>query len=328
MNFLSISKQQLKNLSNRWHRFWFIEIDPFILGLYRFALGLFLTLDYLMLAPSWLKYYGPFGLSPDPVKSLTQYTILDPVLSYVTTDWVMWLYYAFSVFCAICLTFGLLGRLPIIWLWLSMLSMTYRNIYVQNGEDQVLGILLLFSMFLPLNASLNFKEILLRRKWNLGVDTKVTTWALRPLQIHFALIYALSIAPKLLYEPAWRDGTVIYYGMMSISFPQWPGLDIFTWGNAFLSRVLAFYSLLLEALFPLLVWFRKFRLPLICGAVFLQVGIGIFLSGVWVFNVVMVVALILFLPSRRTRQWLENQMERAGRRWWKKAGKTNLTSLN
>jgi hypothetical protein len=131
-------------------------------------------------------------------------------------------------------------------------------------------------------------------------DAKVRVWPLRALQIHLVLVYLVSLPAKLA-DPAWTDGTLVYYAMMATDYPRWPGVDVFAWGDAALSRVLTAASLMVEVLVPPLIWFRRLRLPCTLAAMGLHIGMGVLIEGVMMFNAAMLVAMLLFLPSRRTR---------------------------
>lgn len=287
----------------------FFDMDPFVLGLYRIALGLLVLLYFVMVAPSWLTYFGPDGISAVPPLPLGDYKPLAPILLFVHDEGTMWLLYGVSLVAAACVTAGVWTRAAVIWLWLINLSLLYRNIYVVNGEEQVLAVLLLFSMFLPLDRSLTLATLRdpARRRRMLLDDEKVRVWALTPLQLHICLLYLLSLPAKL-EDSAWRDGTIVYYAMMAIEYPRWPGLEIFAWGNAALSRVLGLGALAIELLVPLLVWTRRWRVACVLTAMGLHLGMGLLIEGVMLFNAAMIVALVLFLPSRRTRAWLARRL--------------------
>ena len=47
-------------------------------------------------------------------------------------------------------------------------------------------------------------------------------WAPEPLQVHLMLVYLLSVPDKL-SDPAWTHGTLVYYAMMAVDYPRWPG---------------------------------------------------------------------------------------------------------
>ena len=286
----------------RWQAFWFPQVDPVVLGRYRICLGLFLLAYYVILAPSWLVYYGhasipslpgcaPRGLNP-PALSL---------LWYVPSDQVMWGYYAVSIGCAACLLLGVGGKWPILWLWISNYAILFRNQAVSDGEEQVLALLLFPSLFLPLNAAWTAPQLL--RRWRgagaARAQPPITSWALRFAQVHFALIYAISLPFKLASDVAWRDGTLVYYAMMSMTFARWPGLELFSWAHGFVSRVATCYTVAIEGLFPLLVWVRRCQRPVVLAAMGLHLVLAVFLGGLMVFNLTMLLGLTLFLPGRR-----------------------------
>jgi hypothetical protein len=287
------------------HRFAIVDVDPFVLGLFRVALALYILLFYVMLAPSWLFYYGPHGITPVEREAITSYQLLNPILWYVRSDGAMWLFYAASVPAAILLALGVWWRAALVWLWFMNLALLYTNPYVINGEEQVLALLLLFALFMPLGESFTWRQLSTRaaRRAMLLAEREVRVWTLTVLQVHLMFVYLVSLPDKLA-DSSWRDGTLVYYAMMAIDYPRWPGIDVFAWGNAALSRVLTAFSLAVELLVPILIWFRRLRLPCIAAAMALHAGLGLLIEGVMMFNGAMMVALILFLPSRRTRTWL------------------------
>jgi hypothetical protein len=290
-------------------RFFDLEVDPFVLGLFRLALGAYLLLYYVMLAPSWIFYYAVGGITPAGRLDLDEYQLLSSMVWFARSDAAMWTLYGVSVASAILFALGIRWRLALAWLWYMNLSVMFGNFYVANGEEQVMGLLLLFAMFLPLGASFTWRQLSSRerRRAMLGADAKVRVWALMPLQVHLVLVYLLSIPDKLA-DSAWTHGTLVYYAMMAVDYPRWPGLDVFAWGNAALSRVLTAFSLAVELLVPLLVWFRRLRVPCVLAAMALHLGMAFLLEGVMMFNLAMFVGLLLFLPSRRTRQWLARRL--------------------
>jgi len=110
------------------------------------------------------------------------------------------------------LILGILGRIPIVWLFIMNFSIMYRNVNVANAEEQVLSMLLFFSLFLPLNCSLTIKSLINKdKRKKMFEQEKITVWALKPLQVQFALIYLLSSPHKFISDPAWIDGTMVYW---------------------------------------------------------------------------------------------------------------------
>ncbi len=159
--------------------------------------------------------------------------------------------------------------------WLGRLAAAIHGFSTIEIDPFVLG---LFRM--ALGASFTLRQLRdgrARREMLLGAG-KVRVWALKPLQVHLVLVYLLSLPDKL-SDSAWTDGTLVYYAMMAVDYARWPGLEIFAWGNAALSRVLTMVSLAVEVLVPALIWFRRFRLPCVLAAVGLHVGMGVMIEA-------------------------------------------------
>ncbi|HWN66770.1 MAG TPA: HTTM domain-containing protein [Haliangium sp.] len=286
------------------HRFFEREIDPFVLGLYRASLGMYVLLYYVMLAPSWMFFHGMSGLTPIDRTGAISYDWLSPLFFHVRSDEAMWILYGVSVVSAILLALGVFWRVACLWLWQMDIGLMVGNPYVTNSEEQVMIILLLFALFMPLGASLTLPQLWSRerRRAMLCGDgaTRVKAWAALGLQMHLMFVYLASLPDKL-SDSAWRDGTVVYYAMMALDYPRWPGMEIFAWGNAALGRVMTLFAVATELLVPFFIWFRRWRVPCVLAAMSLHLGMTVLLEGVMMFNVAMIVGLVLFLPSRSTR---------------------------
>lgn len=141
---------------------------------------------------------------------------------------------------------------------------------------------------------------------------------LRLFQLNVVLVYVLSVVYKLVDEPAWRDGTALYWVAAS---PRWGMSPHAPWvGTAFdgaLAVFLTYWTLFCEAFFAVFVWFRQTRL-LSCFLLFqLHLGIALTTNGVLGFNLAALLAVFVFLRQEDYRV-LGRLSERLGlcfRRW-------------
>lgn len=289
------------------HGFFELEIDPFILGVFRAALGAFLLLFYLMQAPSWTFYYGFPGLAPLDRTATASHDWLSPLFFHMRSNTGMWVLYGVSLASAVLLALGVWWRVACFWLWQMNVGLMVGSPFTINGEEQVMSLLLLFGLFMPLGSALTLRELRdrERRRAMLCGDggPRVKVWALRALQVHLMFVYLISLPDKMTDE-SWRNGTLVYYAMMAWDYPRWPGIEIFAWGNAALSRVLTLFALIVEVLVPVLIWLRRWRVPCVLAAMSLHVGMGLLIEGVMMFNATMLVAMLVFLPSGRTRRFV------------------------
>jgi hypothetical protein len=185
-----------------------------------------------------------------------------------------WGVYALCLAAAGALAAGKGGKLPMMGLWLANLLLMHRAPELVNGEERVFAILLGFGLFLPRG------------------------WAFRLIQIHLVAIYAISMGWRLALDRSWLDGSAVYFAMNAMLFPRWPGLEVFVWNGAIVSRALTWATAALELAFPALVWRRSLRVPLTLAMMVLHACLALMLEGLMLFNLSMIVGLTLFLESK------------------------------
>lgn len=281
----------------KWLNF---RCHPFTFGLYRIALGLFLLLYFLLLSNRWIEFYGPLGTSP--IKLRHTLTFFQPsVLSYIHTEAGLWTYYALIIFMAIAMILGRLGKIPAIFMWLAVVSVQNSNAVNVNAEEFSLSVFAFYAMIMPLNSTLIFDFRKFRFR---DLSEPVLSWTLIPFLIHIELIYIISLPMKPYFDHAWVDGTLVYLAANTFDMSRFPGLAILKIDHAIVSKLMTWLSLLVEAAFPLLVWHKRFRVPLILAMAGFQIGIALLLSGVQLFSLSMLIALVLFLPSEATHDFL------------------------
>jgi hypothetical protein len=168
--------------------------------------------------------------------------------------------------------------------WLS-LSITQLCEPVANGSDYVLNLMLLLSIPLAENAPLQRFNIYQPMFFNTAVFM---------VQVHVGLIYFLSGYDKLMTS-SWRTGE-------AISFVT--SLDYYT--NSFMASSLsspmsqllvAWFVIVFELLFPVLVWFNRFRIPLLIAGVIFHLCIIYFLN-LPDFGLLMILCYAIFLRQK------------------------------
>lgn len=292
--------------------FAFPRVDPYLVGVYRILLGLFLLAYHLMLVPNFLEYYSPHGFAYQPALEWSQWSLRHhSLLHYIHGDLALRAFEAACVGASLLLVLGWAGRWPAVWLWVANFSIMYRCVEAGATEEQVLGHALLFTMFMPLDRALRVPAPWDPPGAREPPPEDVEGWAVRALQVHVLFVYLFSCPAKLIEDETWIEGTAIYYAVHSLLFSTWPDITLFDHGGAFLSRVLTRGSYALELVYPALVWVPRLRLPLTLAILGMHLGIGFFLNSLKMFNLAMVVVLVLHLPGRRVRGGVEGL-----RAWW------------
>lgn len=223
---------------------------------FRRTLGMYLTLYYIWLLPSWISLYGNGQF------------ILPSLI------WTV------GFICSLCLVDAKWGRIPFFLLWFCNLWILHANRWVANGEERVMAIVLFYALWLP---------------W---YKQKGNGWSLRTLQAHLAMIYVYSVLWKITMEPAWLEGSAIYYALQGGFFPRWTVLSI----ALPLTKLLTWGALVLQALFPLALFIRRIRPAAVGVMMLMHLGIGLIFEGLWLFNLAMIASLAAFLVPARPHQ--------------------------
>jgi hypothetical protein len=288
-----------------WHRCWFVRFDPISLGIFRIFLGALITLFYLALAPNWERFYAADG-----VLSLTGAVGgADPwtLFSWTEAWFPIRVYWLAGVLASVLFTIGWHTRVSTIILFVLESSLLIRSPQAMNGEDVIFRMLLFYGMFAPLGAALSIDRLLKDRRCEPGPEQLPEIWAVRAMQLNFALIYAISLPNKLADDVAWWSGDAVYLAVASNMWGRWPWPELLSAADGALSKLFTYGTIAVEGSFPLLVWFRRTRIFVIAAAAFLHIGIAITLNGVSFFSLAMLCALWIFVPpdaARRFIRWL------------------------
>jgi hypothetical protein len=296
----------MRFLAEAWDRIWFRRFDPLSAGVFRIFLGTLLTVFYVAHYPTWERYYAADGMvsltGADPSRSYQSWWNLffwtEGVLPVRVFWWVGFL-------AAVGFTLGLMTRGCTVLLFAVQTSMSFSAPILVTGEDLTFRMLLFFGCFAPLGHCLSLDRWLRsRRRSGAAPRPLPPVWSVRLLQVNIALIYVFSLPNKLVDDVAWRDGTAIYWTMLSGNWSRWPWPGVFAGVTGDILSALATYgTVLVEGAFPLLVWFPRTRPYVLAAATALHLGIAVFLRNVTFFTLAMVCSFWLFVPAETTRCW-------------------------
>lgn len=200
-----------------------------------------------------------------------------------------------SVAMAASATVGLASRAAVGASLGLLLLMQRRNPFMLYGADGVLLHVALWLACLPSGRVWSIDRLI--GAWR-GRPARraISLWPVKALQVQMALIYLAAGLAKLGTEP-WRDGSAVYYALLST------GSDVFPWilGQKPLLALMAHATVAIELAFAALVFWpptRWLALGLVAG---LQVGIDL-LMGIRLFGPVMYLGLLAFV---RPAEWLD-----------------------
>jgi predicted DCC family thiol-disulfide oxidoreductase YuxK len=303
-----------------WNDFFFSAADPTSLGAIRIAVGLLAFWSLFVLGIDLHDYFGSNGWAESSAIRVFGRPMSWSFWFLVSDGWLR------PVWClclAILLLFaaGFYSRLTAVLAWAIVVSTINRLPIALFGFDQVLSALLLylaatgasgqavaldrfFSRWKEARALAAIGRSARRKEGSRpplepgegGVPrpTVSANLALRLIQIHLVLIYAMAGFAKL-QGPSWWTGTALWKTMTTGEFV---GLD-FTALAAWpvLINVLTHTSLLIELLYPVLIWVKQLRPLMLAGAVLLHVGIAVTNPGLGEFAVGMLAANLAFVSG-------------------------------
>jgi hypothetical protein len=297
-----------------WHRFFFTPADPTPLGVIRILVGLLSSWSLLTLGLGDLQSnLGSNGwVSPEALRNFwSEWRESARV-------WSLWLHvpdrYLAVVWCACLLvlaafTLGIASRVTSILAWAIMVSTSRRVPVLYFGFDQAILSWMLYLAFTGASGqALSLDRLLFRRRAaaapaagssTIPVPTVSANLALRLIQLHLCLIYAVAGLAKL-QGRVWWNGEAM---LMILLAPEYR-VGNYVWLAAY-PRFLHFLThatVAMEVLYPVLVWVRVLRPLVLLGMISLHVGIDLTM-GLREFSLAMIAGNVAFISG----SWLRGE---------------------
>ncbi|MEM7436721.1 MAG: HTTM domain-containing protein [Myxococcota bacterium] len=269
-------------------------IDLRSLALFRLSLAAVLCWDLLDRLRGIEAHYTGDGLVPARVlQELAARRVFSVHLWPDTLEFQVFLV-AILLCAAVMLLVGWQTRMATVVAFLLLLSLHSRNPLLLHHADSLLRFLLMWSMFLPLGATLSIDA---RRASAPAVASPILSVGTAALLLQGFFVYLIATISKLQYD-SWWEGRALYAVVNKASYARPLGEYV-----SHYPEVLEFFShatLFVEGAIPLLL-FSPWRRDLCrIGAVLLGIGLhaGIFaVVDVGVFQPVTVLALFPALPG-------------------------------
>lgn len=261
----------------------------------RIVLALTVLFDLASRATNLAVHYSDGGILPRRVQAEK----IDPwllSLNFINgTAEIQWALFSIAAFAAVAMLIGYRTRLMVVIVWLLVMSIQWRNYLVGYSADELLRLLLFWSMFLPLGACWSVDR--LRGAVPEPPSTRVLSVATAGLFLQIAFVYWFTALLK--SGPEWRvDGTALYYALSAKQLETPIGAYLLQFPD--LLKVLTFGTLAIEIVAPLLLFSPFFTVPArmagIVGVVGLHAGIAMTLA-VGFFPWIGAACMVCFLPS-------------------------------
>ena len=134
----------------RFHFFEHYRLDTLALALMRVALGIIVLIDLAIRGSDLFAFYGAHGIWPaEYIYSFSGKAGMWTLNSlFQSNAWLIFLY-GLNVLVAITFLLGYKTRWSNLLLWILTLSFQNRNLYILQGGDDLLRLLLFWGLFLP-----------------------------------------------------------------------------------------------------------------------------------------------------------------------------------
>jgi hypothetical protein len=306
---LSAPFRYLADLGNEarrgWDRFFFAPADPTTLGLVRILVGALLLWEFALIGVDWRLLLASDGwVDPNTLREFWSRNEGQWAWSFwpLVPDRLIPVAFLACYAVLILFTLGLWTRVTAILAWVVLASTAQRMMFQVFGFDSMMTIWMLYLAASGASGqALSVDRWLARRRGGLPkgppTPTVSANLGLRMIQLHLCLIYGIAGLGKLKGE-SWWNGTAV---AMVIMTPEFRLFDL-SWLLAYprLMNVMTHGGLLLELLYPVLIWVRPLRPLMIASAILLHLGIDLTL-GLFEFGLAMTAANLAFVPGDRLR---------------------------
>jgi hypothetical protein len=249
-----------------------------------------------MVAPAYRALYGGGGILRGPARALLAPPGL-PHLDGLTrllapagacTSSVLLATGACYVLALVLLLLGLGTRAAATLSWFVHLALLATGRGTNYGADRLANVFLFYLVWAPAGGALSLDRRLTRRLH--AHASPLSRLALRVVQIHLCVVYAVSGMSKALSR-SWWDGDAIWRSVMSPDYRRF-GFD-FSWlaHHPWVAIVAGWTVLVVEVGYAPLIWRRSTRQAWIVATVALHLGIAVFM-GLTVFGALMIVLTI------------------------------------
>ena len=252
----------LRRLVEAWNDFFFTPRSPLPVALFRIFYGLCVSATLILLHGDWLNWFGVHSWIPLPTMMQAQPGVRINLFAVIPQDdrWIAAFFWVFLGF-ALLLTAGLWTRFSSVAVFLCLTSIQQRNLFILHSGDVFLRVTGFFLMFSPAGAALSLDRLIRVRRGKESVEVQPQApWAQRMIQLELALLYLASFCWKM-KGSAWPHGTALYYVIHLHSMARFPlpGWIRHPW----ILRMGSWLTLLMEFCLGVLIWFRRFRYPLL-----------------------------------------------------------------
>lgn len=205
-----------------------------------------------------------------------------------------WLYLVFVIGQLIFLTLGLfriLPRLSALLIYIFTANLFLKGYLAFTGGEVLINLLLFYLIFIQKGKPSNALD---DKSTFLPIQNLINNTFYWIVLIQICMVYVYAVLYKV-FDPYWLDGTALYHiSKIEVFSSNW-FRSIFS-DNILLSKIATYTVLLYQLFFPILVWVKIIKIPLLVLGIVIHLGIA-FGMGIFTFGWIMIICYILFLSN-------------------------------
>lgn len=204
---------------------------------------------------------------------------------------------------SIFMFFGIGKHLTIILLTIAVGIYQEMIPYLLNGGDNYLKLILIYLIFANSFDYLSIKKLQIKNIEVRKLSNFLTNLMVYAILFHLCLIYFISGIEKL-HSDSWYNGVALYYTLNLERFNGTPFNHLLS-SNGWFVNMNTYLVMLFELYFPVLIWSKKWRIPLVVFGVSMHLGILIFMM-LYDFQVLFIFVYGLWFTNQEWFLFLEN----------------------
>lgn len=270
--------------------------------IFRRIIYLFLIVNTLTLLPMANQIWGNDALLIEEHASEHFYSPLLYFLSHTTGGSWHWLFLTGQI---IFILLGFSGKIPRIssfMVFLITANLYYKAQIIANGGYQIILLMLFYLVFMEEEKRSGLHPVYSGPSnpfpyAGIILNNAFSNFALIAARIQLVFLYAFAGINKLQGD-LWSRGEALYYTLSIEEFSHPLVKDWIVSSDIFIIAG-NYFALSYQLLFPVLIWFRKLRLPLLLAGTFLHLCIA-FIMGLMDFGFAMIACYFVFSSAELT----------------------------
>ena len=266
-----------------------------VVRVFRLAVYGWALINTLMLLPVAADVWGPDAFIERSFLDGFYFLKIFNLLGHSgVNDW-YWLFIAVQLGALVLAMLRIWPRLSGFVVWLITANLFYKAIALSHGGYWIMNLMLFFAIWMDDKPSSGPET---RQSVTSNV---VANLAFYGAQVQLAIMYAGTGLYKLGGE-LWLKGEALHY-VFNIDAFSHPLVKEYVAASTVIVLLGTWFALFYQLLFPVLIWFRKFRPWVLLAGTALHLGIA-FMMGLVDFGFAMIACYAIFYSENRCRRWL------------------------